>query len=63
MGTRTNKLILIKLGFPEDKIKQAKESDSIIAIKAQDKKSLDSILIKLDNLLEGTEKITGIRQE
>jgi len=60
MGTRTNKLILIKLGFPEDKIKQAKESDSIIAIKAQDKKSLDSILIKLDNLLEGTEKITGI---
>ena len=59
MGTRTNKLILIKLGFPEDKIKQAKESDSIIAIKAQDKKSLDSILIKLDNLLEGTEKISG----
>ncbi len=62
MGTRTNKLILIKLGFPEDKIKQAKESDSIIAIKAQDKKSLDSILTKLDDLLEGTEKISGIEK-
>lgn len=57
MGTRTNKQILSKLGFPQDKIKQAKESDSIIAIKAQDKKSLDSVLTRLDNLLEGTDRI------
>ncbi|MFL6462654.1 MAG: hypothetical protein ACJ71J_17215, partial [Nitrososphaeraceae archaeon] len=57
MGTRTNKQILSKLGFPEDKIKQAKESDSIIAIKAQNKRSLDSVVIRLDNLLEGTDRI------
>jgi FdrA protein len=57
MGTRTNKQILSKLGFPQDKIKQAKESDSIIAIKAQDKKSLDSVLTRLDDLLEGTDGI------
>ena len=57
MGTRTNKQILSKLGFPEDKIKQAKESDSIIAIKAQDKRSLDSVVTRLDNLLEGTDRI------
>jgi FdrA protein len=57
MGTRTNKQILSKLGFPEDKIKQAKESDSVIAIKAQDKRSLDSVLTRLDNLLEGTDRI------
>jgi FdrA protein len=57
MGTRTNKQILSKLGFPQDKIKQAKESDSIIAIKAQDKKSLDSVLTRLDDLLEGTDRI------
>ena len=57
MGTRTNKQILSKLGFPQAKIKQAKESDSIIAIKAQDKKSLDSVLTRLDDLLEGTDRI------
>jgi len=62
MGTRTNKQILVKLGFPEDKIKHAKESDSIIAIKAQDKRSLESVLTRLDNLLEGTERIDGTDQ-
>jgi FdrA protein len=59
MGTRTNKQILVKLGFPEDKIKHAKESDSIIAIKAQDKRSLESVLTRLDNLLEVTDRISG----
>ena len=59
MGTRTNKQILVKLGFPEDKIKQANESDSIIAIKAQDKRSLDTFLTRLDDLLEGTDRISG----
>src|ERR687898_1086468 len=57
MGTRTNKQILSKLGFPEDKIEQAKETDSVIAIKAQDKRSLDSVLTRLDDLLEGTDRI------
>src|SRR5919198_5046259 len=57
MGTRTNKQILSKLGFPEDKIKQAKESDSIIAIKAQDKRSLDSVVTRLGNFLEGIDRI------
>ena len=62
MGTRTNKQILVKLGFPEDKIKHAKESDSIIAIKAQDKRSLESVLTRLDNLLERTDRIHGTDQ-
>ena len=63
MGTRTNKQILSKLGFPEDKIKQAKESDSVIAIKAQDKRSLDSVLSRLDNLLEGNDRIISGRDK
>src|ERR687898_1879133 len=63
MGTRTNKQILSKLGFPEDKIKQAKESDSVIAVKAQDKRSLDSVLSRLDNLLEGNDRIISGRDK
>jgi FdrA protein len=62
MGTSTNKQILVKLGFPEDKIKQATESDSIVAVKAQDKRSLDAVLSKLDNLLEGIDRISGSDQ-
>jgi FdrA protein len=58
MGTSTNKQILVKLGFPEDKIKQATESDSIVAVKAQDKRSLDAVLRKLDNLLEGIDRVS-----
>ena len=38
MGTKTNKDILVKLGFPANRVNQAKESDAIIAIQAQDKK-------------------------
>ena len=51
MGTKTNKAVLVKLGFPSSKINQATESDLIVAIKAEDKGSIDSALIKLEELL------------
>ena len=51
MGTKTNKAVLVKLGFPGSKINQATESDLIVAIKAEDKGSIDSALIKLEELL------------
>jgi FdrA protein len=53
MGTKTNKDILVKLGFPVARVNQAKESDAIIAIRAQDKKSLDYAMTKLNEVLEG----------
>jgi FdrA protein len=51
MGTKTNKAVLVKLGFPSTKINQATESDLIIAIKAVDKGSVDSALRKVEELL------------
>ena len=51
MGTKTNKAVLVKLGFPSSKINQATESDLIIAIKAADKGSVDSALSKAEELL------------
>src|SRR6476469_8699085 len=51
MGTKTNKAVLVKLGFPSSKINQATESDLIAAIKAENKGSIDSALIKLEELL------------
>jgi FdrA protein len=51
MGTKTNKAVLVKLGFPSSKINQATESDLIIAIKAVDKGSVDSALRKVEELL------------
>ena len=35
MGTKTNKAVPVKLGFPSSKINQATESDLIVAIKAE----------------------------
>ena len=58
MGTKTNKDILVKLGFPANRVSQAKESDAIIAIQAQDKKSLDSALTRLHEALEGRQDKT-----
>lgn len=51
MGTKTNKSVLVKLGFPSSKINQATESDLIIAIKAEDQGSIETALRKLDELL------------
>jgi FdrA protein len=51
MGTKTNKAVLVKLGFPSTKINQATESDLIIAIEAVDKGSVDSALRKVEELL------------
>jgi FdrA protein len=57
MGTKTNKAVLVRLGFPATKVIRAKDSDVIIAIQAQDRKSLDSALTNLDDALGGQQEI------
>jgi FdrA protein len=59
MGTKTNKEILNRLGFNLAKIDQAKNTDVIIAIVAQDRESLDSVLSKADSFLVNTGAILG----
>ena len=54
MATKTNKEILNRLGFNLPKIDQAKNTDVIIAIVAQDRESLDSVLSRADSFLVST---------
>jgi FdrA protein len=54
MGTKTNKEILIKLGFPTDNISKAKGSDMIIAMRANDEALLLSTIPKIEANLRGT---------
>jgi FdrA protein len=56
MATSTNKGILIRLGFPPSVIEEAKESDIIIAVRAQDQNSLDLAIQKANEMLESPEK-------
>lgn len=51
MGTKTNKEVLLKLGFPSSKINQASDSDLIVAVRGMDNLSVISALKKLDKLL------------
>lgn len=51
MGTRMNKEVLVKLGFPSSKVKQARDSDLLVAIQAENSKSMNFALIKLEELL------------
>jgi FdrA protein len=55
MGTKTNKEILNRLGFYAPKVNHARDTDVIIAIIAQDRKSLDLVLPKVDSMLVGTQ--------
>ena len=54
MGTKTNKEILIKLGFPTDHIAKAESSDMIIALRAKDEGLLLSTIPKIEAILRGT---------
>ena len=54
MGTKTNKEILIKLGFPTDHIAKAESSDMIIALRAKDEGLLLSTIPKIESILRGT---------
>lgn len=54
MGTKTNKEILIKLGFPTDHIAKAEGSDMIIALRAKDEGLLLSTIPKIEAILRGT---------
>ena len=54
MGTKTNKEILIKLGFPTHQITKAENSDMIIALRARDAGSLSATIPKIEAILRGT---------
>jgi succinyl-CoA synthetase alpha subunit len=54
MGTKTNKDILIKLGFPINQIAKAESSDMIIALRAKDDGLLLATVPKIEALLRGT---------
>ena len=51
MGTKTNKEVLVKLGFPSSKVNQATDSDLIVAIRGENNVSVDSALRRLADLL------------
>ncbi|MGH9985763.1 MAG: hypothetical protein ACRD8W_17605, partial [Nitrososphaeraceae archaeon] len=53
MGTKTNKEILIKLGFPINQIAKAESSDMIIALRAKDDGLLETVP-KIEAILRGT---------
>jgi len=52
MGTKTNKDVLVKLGFPSSKVNQATDSDLIVAIRGENSLSVDSALRNLAKLLD-----------
>lgn len=54
MGTKTNKEILIKLGFPTHHIAKAESSDMIIALRAKDAGLLLATIPKIEAILRGT---------
>jgi succinyl-CoA synthetase alpha subunit len=64
MGTKTNKEILIKLGFPTQHIMKAESSDMIIAIRANDAGLLLATTPKIEAILRGTggEQTLGMDQ-
>ncbi|HET6640038.1 MAG TPA: hypothetical protein VFG77_00350 [Nitrososphaeraceae archaeon] len=64
MGTKTNKEILIKLGFPTQHIMKAESSDMIIAIRANDAGLLLATTPKVEAILRGTggEQTLGMDQ-
>jgi FdrA protein len=51
MGTKTNKEVLLRLGFPRSRINQASDSDLIVAVRGMDNLSVTYALKKLDELL------------
>jgi FdrA protein len=55
MGTKTNKEILIKLGFPAHHIAKAESSDMIIALRAKDAGLLLATIPKIEAILRGTD--------
>jgi succinyl-CoA synthetase alpha subunit len=54
MGTKTNKDILIKLGFHINQIAKAESSDMIIALRAKDDGLLLATVSKIEAILRGT---------
>ncbi|MGI0045255.1 MAG: hypothetical protein ACRD47_16235, partial [Nitrososphaeraceae archaeon] len=54
MGTKTNKEILIKLGFSINQIAKAESSDMIIALRAKDDGLLLETVPKIEAILRGT---------
>ena len=54
MGTKTNKDILIKLGFPTHHIAKATSSDMVIALRAKDASLLLATIPKIEAILRGT---------
>jgi FdrA protein len=63
MATDTNKGILIRLGFPPWVIQEAKDSDIIIAIRAQDQASLNLAIEKANEMLESPEKLSADKEK
>lgn len=54
MGTKTNKEILIKLGFPILDVAKAESSDMIVALRAKDTDVLFATIPKVEAILRGT---------
>ena len=54
MGTKTNKDILIKLGFPTHHIAKATSSDMVIALRAKEARLLLATIPKIEAILRGT---------
>ena len=54
MGTKTNKDILIKLGFPTHHIAKATSSDMVIALRAKEAGLLLATIPKIEAILRGT---------
>ena len=54
MGTKTNKEILIKLGFPIHEVEKAESSDMIVALRAKDVDVLFATIPKVEAILRGT---------
>ncbi len=63
MATSTNKGILIRLGFPPSVIEESKESDILIAVRAQDQDSLNLAIQKANEMLESSGKISTGNEE
>lgn len=63
MATPTNKGILIRLGFQPSVIQEAKESDIIIAVRAQNQDSLNLAIQKANEMLESPEKISAGKED
>jgi FdrA protein len=57
MATKTNKDVLIRLGFSPSTVVQAADSDMLVAIRAKDRQSIDIAINQFEDLLNSPERI------